>query len=243
MQLWFADPSELADPAIYGACTAILDAPDTAHWQRFRATRDQHQAIASRALRRLALSAMEPVPPAFWKFKVADYGKPVLACKSDLRFNLSNTPGLVACLTTYRSEVGIDIVRMSDAELILNMSSDVFSPLEQTQLSTLCGDDRHMRACALWALKEAYIKASGQGLAIPLPDVSFHFSDAGSIQMSLASSMHDRAARWQFCLLDHANHRVALMTERGTDCSLHTQSIDFLSATSKPIATQIQGWF
>jgi 4'-phosphopantetheinyl transferase len=66
----------------------------------------------------------------------------------------------------------------------------------------------------LWTLKESYIKARGMGLAIPLDKFAFVFGGAEQVRLEVDESLNDREDRWQFCLLDHAGHRIAVMAER-----------------------------
>jgi 4'-phosphopantetheinyl transferase len=73
------------------------------------------------------------------------------------------------------------------------------------------------RALSLWTLKEAYIKARGMGLSLPLKKVSFLFGGRNGIRLEVDPSLCDEPERhWRFCLLNYAGHRIALMTERAT---------------------------
>ena len=73
--------------------------------------------------------------------------------------------------------------------------------------------DRADRALTLWTLKEAYIKARGMGLTLPLQEISFLFEDAETFRFEVDSSVDEDLGRWQFCRINHAGHRIALAVE------------------------------
>ena len=66
--------------------------------------------LATRVLVRQVLSRYESVAPDAWTFVANAHGRPEIAGpKSELRFNLSNTPGLVVCAVTREVDVGVDV--------------------------------------------------------------------------------------------------------------------------------------
>jgi 4'-phosphopantetheinyl transferase len=89
----------------------------------------------------------------------------------------------------------------------------VFSPRERAQLEDLPEAERPERALRLWTLKEAYIKARGMGLALPLNKFYFVFEGANDIRMEADEDFDDQPERWRFCLLEFAGHCIALMVE------------------------------
>jgi 4'-phosphopantetheinyl transferase len=69
---------------------------------------------------------------------------------------------------------------------------------------------------SLWTLKEAYIKARGMGLRLPLRGISFLFGEPQGIRLEVDAGVDDDPSRWRFCLLDHEQHRLALAVEAAT---------------------------
>lgn len=100
-------------------------------------------------------------------------GKPYLENIPDVYFNISHTSGLVACGIDER-EIGIDVeqIRTYDRRLMQRICTE-------KEIAYICGgnsDEEQMqneRFFRLWTLKESYIKATGQGLAVPMKEVSF----------------------------------------------------------------------
>jgi 4'-phosphopantetheinyl transferase len=213
LYLWCAHPDDLSAEGVARACAALLSPEELARWQKFRFDWHRRESLTTRALARTALSHYHPIPPEAWHFKANAYGKPVAEPDCGLRFNLSNSDGLVVCLIAERAEVGVDVEPCKRAGEILNLAPEVFSAAEQAQLEALRDDEKPNRALSLWTLKEAYIKARGFGLSFPLRKFSFLFGDREGIRLEVEPGVDDEPGRWRFCLLDHAGHRIAMMVE------------------------------
>lgn len=218
LNLWLAYPDDLLDESVADACKALLSEEELARAARFKFERSRRESIATRALARTALSHNHPLPPEAWRYVLNPHGKPSvdpdLATGIGINFNMSNAPGLVVCLVAAGAEVGVDVEPFSRAEQIMKVAPEVFSAMERAQLELLNGAEKLDRAVSLWTLKESYIKARGMGLAIPLDKFAFVFGGAEGIRLEVDESLKDRAERWQFCLLDGAGHRIAVMAER-----------------------------
>jgi len=221
LQLWCAYPDDLLDAKTAAACTSLLNEEERERWQRFRPERSRREFLATRALARTVLSRYRAVAPKDLRFTANRYGKPALAPDCGLRFNLSNSAGLAVCLVADApSEVGVDVEAHARAENIAEVARRVFSHRERAQLEALHGAAKLERCLSLWTLKEAYIKARGMGMALPLEGISFLFDDAGRVRLELEDGMNDDAARWWFRLFNHAGHRIAAMAERKTEWGL-----------------------
>lgn len=214
LYLWFGYPDDVVDEAARDACALSLSEDERARWQTFRFEKCRREYLTSRALVRFALSQYRPLAPEAWRFQVNAYGKPSPDPECGLRFNLSNSSGLVVCLVAHEAEVGVDVEPHGRAGEIAQLSETVFSPLELAQLKKLQGNDKRDRALSLWTLKESYLKARGMGLSLPLNKFSFLFGGAAGIRLELDSCLDDAVERWRFCLFDHAGHRVAIAVDR-----------------------------
>ena len=213
LELWCAYPADLEDQEAARACAELLSGDECARWQSRRFERHQREFLATHALARMALSQHRATLPAEWRFALNVHGKPSVTPECGLRFNLSNAPELVVCLVNEGGEVGVDVEPLERAGKILRLADEVFSASEREQLAALDAEQRLDRAVTLWTLKEAYIKACGLGLKIPLRGISFLF-DESSARLELDPALNDEAKRWRFCLLDHAGHRIAVMVEQ-----------------------------
>ena len=226
LELWIAYPGDLEEPAVEERCTAILDDDERVRASRFRFDRHRREYLATHALARVALSHAHELPPYAWRFTVNRYGKPSPIPECGVRFNQSNSLELTVCLIALpgahsgvaATEVGVDVESFARAEGIVPLASRVFSAAERAQLDALPATDRPERALSLWTLKEAYIKARGMGLSLPLQQISFLFDGPNAdgpdtIRFQVAQGVDDDPGRWRFCRFDHAGHRIALAVE------------------------------
>jgi 4'-phosphopantetheinyl transferase len=216
LRLWYADPAALADAAVEQACAGLLDEAERDRAARFRFARHRHEFLATHALARTALSQAHPLPPRAWSYALNAHGKPAPEPCCGLSFNQSNSVDMAVCFVArlpFSPEIGVDVESFARAESIVPLASRVFSPAEQAQLAARAAADRPARALSLWTLKEAYIKARGLGLSLPLHSISFLFGGEESLRFAADPAVDGNPARWRFAQLDHAGHRIALAVE------------------------------
>jgi 4'-phosphopantetheinyl transferase len=241
--LWLANPDDYFPEAAIESFSSVLSSDEWARWRSLCFAQNRSEYLATHATLRIALSHHLARPASAWSFRYDQYGKPALTPEMGIRFNLSNTLGLAVCLIARDADVGVDVEPYQHAAKIIEVASEVFSTDEIAQLSALAEVDRLNRALSLWTLKEAYIKARGQGMSLPLRKISFLFDDSRGIRFELDPSFADRASRWRFCLLDCANHRVALATDCSEHPDLHIFQVDPLR--QEPIQLELieKLWF
>jgi len=206
--------------------------PENAPWHRYelldeleqqRAARIVHAAtreqyVAAHVLLRLCLSRYAPLAPAAWRFVCNAYGRPRLdpALGVDLEFNLSHTHGLVACVVARALEVGVDVESLVRRHPGLRLATRFFAPQEVAALRATRGALQDERFLELWTLKEAYIKARGLGLALPLRDFAF-LGTAAPIQIAMQPTLDDVPAGWNFTLAHLASGHVLATALRAVD--------------------------
>jgi len=120
---------------------------------------------------RIMLSSHAPCPPSACRFSTGTHGKPEIVRTAEiplLRFNLSHTRGLVAAAVTLDNDVGIDVEAIDPDRLSLDLAARYFAASEMDQLRAVPAGRRPEAMFAFWTLKEAYIKAVGLGLSLPL---------------------------------------------------------------------------
>ncbi len=242
LHLWFAYPDDLLDEEVGQTCLRLLSGEEVKRWGALKSPRHRREYLATHALARTALSYHHAFPPEEWRFQLNKYGKPSIAPECGLHFNLSNSLGLVVCLIGEGADVGVDVEPRARAESIIEVAPRMFSPLELAQLEALREDQRAERCLHLWTLKEAYIKARGMGLALPLDQFSFLFDGPGEIRLELDPSLGDQAERWRFCVLEQAAHCIALMVEGRSAPQLHLWEARPPSAAPRQLTPALQQW-
>jgi 4'-phosphopantetheinyl transferase len=152
----------------------LLDEDERRRNERFHSERDRLIFSAAHALLRAALAARL----GEWQggFRVDDFGKPELAPPVGtpaLRFNLTHTRGLVACALVDGCDIGIDAEQMDASRPLLELAEHYFAGAEIAQLRATDGAARAISFYRFWTLKEAIIKAIGEGLSLPLRRFAF----------------------------------------------------------------------
>lgn len=213
LNLWCAHPDDLLDEEAKNTCLRLLNEHECARWPAFKFEEHRREYLATHALARTALSYHGALAPGVWRFQENAFGKPAVDPECGLRFNLSNSSGLVACLVSNGADVGVDVEARERAGSIAEVGTRMFSAQELAQLEALSVSERPERALRLWTLKEAYSKARGMGLALPLKDFSFVFEDAERMHLEMEPTLDDSPGRWRFCLLEHAGHSIAMVVE------------------------------
>ncbi len=147
---------------------------------RFHFEKDRRHFIAGRGSLRFLIGAYRGCPPEEVRFSYGNRGKPRLVDEDNtdrLRFNLTHSHGLALLAVTSVREIGVDIERLRDVENDGEpLAERFFSPLEASALRSLPPEQRREAFFRCWTRKEAYIKAKGEGLSLPLEqfDVSLH---------------------------------------------------------------------
>jgi 4'-phosphopantetheinyl transferase len=182
--VWIADPA-IANPRFL----EVLSPAERERMGRFRFERDRLSYLAAHGLARFALSACAPeVAPQEWQFVYGERGKPEVGHPT-LRFNISHTHGLAGCVVAREIDCGIDVETVHRPTDIHRLAQRVLSPAERETLENTPEDAQATLFFTYWTLKEAYVKARGCGISIPLDRCSFER------QLALAD---DDPGAWQF---------------------------------------------
>lgn len=209
-------PLDVLDADGIAQALSIISPDERARYDRFVFDHSRREFAAAHALLRTALSQYSDRAPSSWSFRNQSGGKPVLADEAPrLAFNLSHTRGLVACAITGGPAVGVDVESV-DREISDGVTERFFSAREQAALRA-CPDDirRRERFFEIWTLKEAFLKATGEGFSRPLPSVAFDVDGDGRIAFVPARDID--AACWHFALIVPVRgYRLAVAVHKAT---------------------------
>jgi 4'-phosphopantetheinyl transferase len=134
---------------------------------RFRFQRDRQRYILRRGRLRQLLSQYLGGAPAALVFDQNSFGKPSLR-GSELRFNISHSHGLALFAVADGIEIGCDIERHDPQFAAEQIPERFFAADEVRTLRALPPARQTDAFFRCWTRKEAYIKARGRGLSIPL---------------------------------------------------------------------------
>jgi len=210
IDVWLTFLPEVA-PALHAPYRALLDAGERQRYERYRVDGAREEFLVGKALVRATLSRYRPVAPVAWRFTANGYGRPDISGGDDgLTFNLSHTRGLAALAVARHCDVGIDVETVGRDSAVRDLAGRYFSPAEATYVHAAEGPALRERFFAFWTLKEAYIKARGMGLALPLDGFSFDL-ERETPSIGFAPTCPDDPARWTFLRRRvSAEHRLAL---------------------------------
>jgi 4'-phosphopantetheinyl transferase len=187
----------------------------------FHFERDRHLYRVSHALLRQCLSHYHDIPPADWRFEEGTFGRPEIVARSGcppLRFSLSHTHGLAACAVTLEMDIGLDVEAIDRDIDVASIAEHVFSVQERQCLAACGGSEQRDLFFRYWTLKEAYIKAVGAGMTLPLQSISFRNVTGGEPRIDFEDAIDDLPDRWRFWQSRPSNgnlHRMALAIASG----------------------------
>lgn len=139
--------------------------------QRFRFEHDRLMFGFSQGLLRTLLAGYLHLSPREIKYSRTEYGKPYLDLQggdAGLDFNLSHSGEAVLIAITPGTPVGVDVEQVKPLPDLDQVAGNYFSAAEQADLFSLSGSARLDAFYRCWTRKEALIKASGEGLSMPL---------------------------------------------------------------------------
>lgn len=202
IHLWLTDYEEIADESLHVAYRALLSRDEREQEPRFYFARDRRRYLVTRALVRTVLSRYFPVDPKDWVFATNAYGCPyavnIPAKDAGLSFNISHTNSMIVLGVTAGRALGVDVENFRAREVSIGMADRYFSPLESEALARAPSHRQQYRFFEYWTFKEAYIKARGMGLQLPLDKFSFQYPDDVRVEIAINGDLNDDPARWRF---------------------------------------------
>jgi 4'-phosphopantetheinyl transferase len=207
------------NPALRDRLSAVLSAAEQERAARFAFARDRNRFAVARAILRQLLGEYLGEPPQDVALEMLPHGKLILAATAripSLRFNLSHSHEFALFAFCLDHEVGIDIEKISPRVALEGIESRYFSPKEHVELETLPQDLRPQGFFLCWTRKEAYVKARGEGLKVPLE--SFSVSLTPGKPAVLRSSDEER---WSLYSLDPMAGFVGALVAEGRGHRLH----------------------
>ncbi len=216
VHIWLASLEQL--PGSMQQFLSTLSPDEQERAARFSFEKDRRRFIAARGILRALLGQYLHMPAETLRFIYNAHRKPALSSemRHGLCFNLSHSHELALYAFAYEREMGVDI------EYMRPLARD-----EQSLLAKRCFSQSEYAAfCALpvslqrkaffngWTRKEAYIKARGKGLSIPLNsfDVSLVPGEPAALLASRESP--HTVTDWTLCALPvPADYTAALMIQ------------------------------
>lgn len=227
IDLWFCRYAQINDAALLRRYRQLLSAAELIRLERFRYAADRQRYLVTRALVRTVLSRYAAVAPEKWHFMENACGKPGIGhwldadqlgdpgvdqdCGASLSFNVSHTQGLSVLGVTRDGALGVDLENMQQGVAPLGIALHFFASAEAAALHALPADQRQQRFFQYWTLKEAYLKARGEGLTLALDGFSFDFTEPERMRFLIDGQVVGHWRFWQLQAID--DYLVAVCAE------------------------------
>jgi 4'-phosphopantetheinyl transferase len=218
VHLWRADLEAIrGDEARW---QEVLSSDELTRASRFHFAQDRQRFVAARTLLRTILASYLATGPRGLNFRYSKKEKPSLGPEHagfGLTFNLSHSGGIALFAFTRRREIGVDVEQVRRDSDLESIARRFFSAHEQSQLVDLHAQERVDAFFRCWTRKEAYIKATGDGLSLPLSQ--FDVSLAAGEKDALLSTRPDaaEAGRWLLQEVPGGSGYLAALCVRGRD--------------------------
>jgi 4'-phosphopantetheinyl transferase len=202
VHLWRVDLEAIAGNEAHW--TAIISDDERARGARFHFPIHRQYFIAGRAVLRRILAAYLSTDPKELTFSYSTKSKPALAGAhaNRISFNVSHSGEIALIAVTQNHQIGVDVELIRRDFDTAAIATRFFSEAEQEQLAALPSERRHETFFLCWTRKEAYIKATGEGLSLPLRQ--FDVSIAPHSQNALLATRPDAAESKRWSLRDVA---------------------------------------
>ena len=189
--------------------------------KRFYFERDRKHFIVGRGMLRTILGHYANIEPNQLQFSYGSRGKPALVSTdidSMLQFNLSHSNGLALYAVTRDRQIGIDLEHIRPISDIEQLTKRFFSPREYSVICSLPKSEQQVTFFEVWTCKEAYLKATGEGLA-QLQQVEVSLTHGETCHLNIHTDSQ-AATRWSLQTLAPATDYVAALAVEGHDWDL-----------------------
>lgn len=196
----------------------VLSADEKQKADKYHFEQDRDNFVVARGILRQILGGYLDILPGEIRFSYSRYGKPALdiGMNADgLCFNVSHSNGLALYAVAREQEVGIDIEFVDEGFAIRPVAATCFSPSEMSVLDELPSDRQPAAFFTGWTRKEAYIKAVGEGVSMPLKEITVSLLPE-DLQISMTTNDRSEARNWCLVTLPFDSDYAAALAVEGS---------------------------
>lgn len=191
------------------ALSALLADDERRRAERFRFARHRRRYAVGRGALRTLLGRYLGVGPRDVVFRYGPNEKPYLApelatAAGGFEFNLSNSDELAVVAFATGREVGADVERLRPMPDALAVAERFFSAAERRVLAAVPEGDRERTFFRCWTRKEAYLKAVGTGITVPLDRFDVTLAAEDPPRILAMEGDPEKAAAWTLAHLEPA---------------------------------------
>ena len=227
IHLWNAS---LVQPApVIGYLAELLSEDEKARAARFYFEKDRASYVVGRGLLRKILGAYLGLNPAWIAFHYGPYGKPFL--KADqvnhtLEFNLAHSGTRALYAFCWNRPLGVDIEQVRAMDHQDDFAAQIFSASESALVASLVGEQKQQTFFKIWTCKEAFFKASGDGLTKPIDQAEIALNERGTARLVSIAGDPQQAHGWQLETFQPAADYQAALAFQGPPYKISFQRVE-----------------
>jgi len=195
-----------------------LSAEESERAARYHFDRDRARFTVAHVALRGILARYTGQVPSDVSLGTAERGKPYLRHHRDIGFNLSHSGSYAMVAVARGRDVGVDIEAVRGERPMEGIAERFFAPAEVRELMETPEEKRITAFFRCWSRKEAYIKARGEGLAIPLDSFEVSLGEVAVLRKA-----EDRE-RWSICALAAPEGYAAALVAEGSGWSVRQRN-------------------
>ena len=218
VDVWRVSLNDLLDTV--QQAEASLSAEESQRAARFRFDEDRHRFTISHIALRDILSRYLHIEPEKIDFSVGEIGKPAVISNLKLDFNLSHSGDFALIGIARERKVGVDVERFREELEIERVARRFFSENENAELMGLPSGQQQIGFFNCWTRKEAYIKAHGLGLSLPLDSFDVSLSPNEPAKLHATRPNHQEASCWTLLSLEIDSQHAGALAVEGRDLDL-----------------------
>jgi 4'-phosphopantetheinyl transferase len=194
---------------------SILSADEANRAARFHFAADKNRFIVAHGVLRKILGCYLHDDPTELTFSLNQYGKPALV-NSTVEFNLSHSGDFAVVAVTQGRKIGVDVEHIRQGISAHVIAQQYFSKSEVVELQSLPLAQRESAFFTCWTRKEAYIKAQGLGLSLPLESFDVSLTPGQPAILRATRPDPQESARWMLRSLDVSPNYAGAVAVEGT---------------------------
>jgi 4'-phosphopantetheinyl transferase len=222
VQVWRASLDQ--PTAIVEQLRLLLSPIEQARADRFHFKTDCERFTVARACLRTILGRYLQTNAALIEFGYSEHGKPHLLTfpeePNQVKFNLAHSDGWAMYAFTRGREIGIDLERMRPEVKVEEIARRFFSATETKLLDEVPAQAVRQAFFNCWTRKEAFIKAKGAGLSLPLNQFDVTLFPLTAPVLLRTRWNESEASHWSLQSIDVGAQYVGAVAVEGHDWTL-----------------------
>jgi len=217
VHLWSAN-LDLAESEVM-ELEKTLSEDEIARANRFRFAIHRKRFVVARGLLRRLLAGYLETEASWIKFEYSSQGKPRVKAvgKDRLEFNISHTQDLGLYGFTLNRRLGVDVEYVREFKEVESIAKRFFAPKEYGEIKALKPQQQQEAFFRAWTGKEAYLKATGEGLGGGLDQVEIELNPQQPSRLIRINNSVEAALRWRYFEVIPAPNYVGAVVAESDD--------------------------